>query len=177
MWLLVACMCSNPTFAQIQSAKLQASGLTCAMCARSIYNNLVSLPFVDSVNTYLNASAFLIQFKKNASIDLDAIGKKVQDAGFSVAILSLTLDVKELSLQKDSHVVIDNHLFHFLNGNGRVIQGKTTFQLVDPLFVASKEFKKYSKMSSMECLKTGVVADCCKLPSNKLSSRIYHVII
>ncbi len=162
---------------QIQSAKLQASGLTCAMCARSIYNNLVSLPCVDSVDTDLNASAFLIKFKKNIPVDLDAIGKKVQDTGFSVAILSLNFDVKELSLQKDSHLVLDNQLFHFLNGSGKTMKGLISLQLVDPLFVSAKDFKKYSKMSTMECLKTGKMSDCCKPIVRMPSARIYHVII
>ncbi|MEN9952821.1 MAG: hypothetical protein RLZZ520_1089, partial [Bacteroidota bacterium] len=44
--------------AQIKKATLQASGLTCAMCAKSVYVNLTSLSFVDSVTTDLNASAF-----------------------------------------------------------------------------------------------------------------------
>jgi len=35
--------------AQIKKATLQASGLTCAMCAKSVYTNLTSLSFVDNV--------------------------------------------------------------------------------------------------------------------------------
>ena len=60
LMLLIIMAVSN---AQIKKATLQASGLTCAMCAKSVYTNLTSLSFVESVDTDLNASAFEIKFK------------------------------------------------------------------------------------------------------------------
>lgn len=66
-------MINRPAEAQLTAATLQASGLTCALCAKSIYTNLSALPFVDSVDTDLNASLFLIKFKSSATVDPDLI--------------------------------------------------------------------------------------------------------
>jgi len=62
--------------AQIQSANLQASGLTCALCAKSIFTNLSALSFVESVDTDLNASAFELKFKPGLGVDPEALRKK-----------------------------------------------------------------------------------------------------
>ena len=77
-------------FSQVTKASLQASGLTCAMCARSVFKNLESLPFVDQIDTDLEKSVFLIRFKPDMTVDADQIRQKVEDAGFSVAGLTLT---------------------------------------------------------------------------------------
>ena len=78
---------ANISFSQINKACLQASGLTCALCAKSIYSNLTSLGFIDSVDTDLETSSFLIVFKPGAKLDIDAIRNKVEDAGFHPGVL------------------------------------------------------------------------------------------
>ena len=80
---------STISFSQISKASLQASGLTCAICAKSIYTNLTSLDFIDSVDTDLETSSFLIVFRPGAKLDIEAIRKKVEDAGFSVSKLEI----------------------------------------------------------------------------------------
>ena len=78
---LLVIILAAPVFSQVKSARLQASGLTCAMCARAVYKGLESLPFVDKIDTDLNESAFLISFKEGKEIDIDAIKNKVEGAG------------------------------------------------------------------------------------------------
>jgi copper chaperone CopZ len=85
--------------AQVTQASLQASGLTCAMCARSVYKNLEALPFIDSINTDLEKSIFKLNFKEGMEMDADQIRKKVEDAGFSVATLKVTVFFKDHSQQ------------------------------------------------------------------------------
>jgi len=50
--------------AQIKSAKLQASGLTCAMCSRAVYKALMQIPSVDKIDVNIQNSTYSINFKK-----------------------------------------------------------------------------------------------------------------
>src|SRR6478735_315736 len=82
--VIVTCFTSNVQ-AQFNKAELQASGLTCSLCSNAINKALKTLPFVESVQTDLNKNLFTITFKNGQRPDIDAISKKVEDAGFSVA--------------------------------------------------------------------------------------------
>jgi copper chaperone CopZ len=167
---------SHCGFAQISSARLQASGLTCAMCARAVYKNLESLSFIEKIDTDLNGSAFLLDFKDQADVDLDAIRKKVEDAGFSVAGLSVNAVFSELKVGKDKHVRLGSYVFHFLGvKQDHVVNGEQTFRVVDKSFVSGKEQKKFQGMTTMECYRTGVASNCCMGEGIKASERIYHI--
>jgi copper chaperone CopZ len=165
------------SFSQIIQASLQASGLTCAMCARSVYKNLEGLPFVDKIDTDLNASSFLISFKSQVPIDLDALSKKVQEAGFSVAAINLDIKVDEMKVENDSHITIDKNVFHFININSQKLNGNINLKLIDPAFVSIKESKKYMGMTKLTCIKTGKAESCCLSSGIKSDSRIFHVTI
>ena len=162
---------------QITQATLQASGLTCAMCARSVYKNLESLPFVDKIDTDLNASSFLILFKPQASIDLDALSKKVQEAGFSVASIKLNIKIDEIKVENDTHINIEKNIFHFINVKSQKYNGSINLKLVDPAFVSIKESKKYMGMTKMACMKSGKAEACCLSLGVKADTRIFHVTI
>ena len=164
-------------FAQISKASLQASGLTCAMCSKSILDNLESLPFVDSVDTDLNASIFLIYFKKDADIDVDILNRKVEDAGFSVANLKITADFSNTVVKDDAHLWIGGRLFHFVNVGSRVLNKQVELKVIDQHFVPNKDFKNYTTLTPMNCIKTGKSEDCCSSNSIKKATRIYHVTI
>jgi copper chaperone CopZ len=164
-----------PAIGQINSAKLQASGLTCAMCARAVYKNLEALPFVEKIDTDLNGSAFLLDFKDDKPVDIDAIRKKVEDAGFSVAALDITADFKDVNIKPDLHISYEGMVFHFLGVKEQVISGSKTVRVVDKNFVGSKDQKKYQGMTAMECYKTGTASSCCEKNGITTPSRIYHV--
>ena len=163
--------------AQISKASLQASGLTCALCSKSIFDNLQQLPFVDSVDTDLNASVFLIFFKPGVLVDIDMLNKKVEDAGFSVASLRVTAEFSNKLVEDDSHVSLDGQVFHFVNIGPRTLNEKVELTIIDKHFVSSKEFKKYSSMTKLECIKTGKAENCCSPYEVSLGTRIYHVTI
>jgi 3,4-dihydroxy-2-butanone 4-phosphate synthase len=49
--------------AQVKEITLQASGLTCSMCSKSIYKSLLAVSFVQDVQSDIKNSAFIITLK------------------------------------------------------------------------------------------------------------------
>src|SRR6187401_816631 len=68
------------SFAQIKSATLSASGLTCSMCSKAIYKALGKVSFVKSVDADIEGSKYQITFKDGAVIVLDDLKKAVEGA-------------------------------------------------------------------------------------------------
>jgi len=138
---------------------------------------LQKVPFVESVKSDIRNSAFGIVFKQNADVNIDALKKAVEDAGFSVGSLKLTGEFNELKIANDQHVKIGNETFHFLNVNSQLLNGEKTITVVDKNFVTAKEFKKYSTATKMNCLQTGKAGSCCIKDGISTGERIYHVTI
>lgn len=173
---LLLCI-SVATFSQIKKATLQASGLTCAMCAKSVYTNLISLSFVDSVDTDLNASAFLIKFKEGQHIDPEAIRKKVEDAGFSVSQLHLEFDANNHKIAHDTHLKLGNSFYHFINVKSKEYDGPVTLHVIDKEFLTVKDHKKIVGGSNLDCYKPGNLTKCV-IPNHEVHElNIYHVTI
>lgn len=164
-------------FSQISKASLQASGLTCAMCSKSIFDNLESLSFVESIDTDLNTSVFIISFKKDAEVDIDMLSKKVEDAGFSVSTLKVTASFTNIAVQDDSHIMIGGKVFHFVNVGPRVLNEQVEMTVIDQHFLSNKEYKRFTTLTPMNCIKTGRAQNCCSSNSMNKSTRIYHVTI
>lgn len=164
--------------AQISKASLQASGLTCSMCSKAVKTALEQVSFVEKVQVDIKNQQYNITFNEGNPVDIDVLGKAVQDAGFSVALLKVKATVKNVMLQKDDHIKIGNYNYHFLNSNGQQVDGNITFSVVDKAFVSAKDFKKYASMTRMACVQTGRMAKCCTkeaLPAG--DDRVFHVII
>ena len=163
--------------AQITRASLTASGLTCSMCSKAVKEALEEVGFVEKVQVDIKNQRYNLTFRNNTPVDLDALGKAVEDAGFSVASLSVTANTPDVKMAKDQHVQIGGQYFHFLNAEGRQLSGTATFKVVDKQFVSAKEFKKYSAASKLECVQTGKAAACCEADKVQAQARVYHVII
>src|ERR1700754_2953222 len=84
--------------AQFKQTELQASGLTCSMCSNAINKALKTLPFVESVDTDLNRNLFTVTYKKGVPVDFDAVRKKVEGAGFSVANMWVIADLSNVKV-------------------------------------------------------------------------------
>ena len=162
--------------AQVQGAKLQASGLTCSMCSKAVLNALQKVSFVKAVDVAIDKQEYNITFKEKNNVNIDALSKAVEDAGFSVARLSVTANVPPQKLEQDKHISIGGHTFHFLNAKGQQLPQLASFKVVDKSFVTAKEFKKYSSLSQMSCVKTGKMETCCT-KSTASSGRVYHVML
>ena len=173
---IVALICAFITIntqAQIKSAALTASGLTCSMCSKSIYKALTRLSYVASVDVDIEKSAYNIIFKKDAKVDIDGLKKAVEGAGFAVAELKVTADVQNVEVYNDAHVIIANQNFHFVNVEKRQLAGETTFRIVDKKYLPDAEYSKYKGMTTMKCIETGYMGGCC--PKDKSpKTRIYH---
>ncbi len=162
--------------AQQASVSLEASGLTCSMCSKAVLNALEEVDNVNKVRVDIKNQQYQISFTDDTKINFDALAKAVEDAGFSVANLKVTMEVPPTKLGKDEHVQIGSQYFHFLNAGNQQLEGKASFTLVDKNFTSAKNFKKYSAMSKMECVQTGKTSHCCSSEIQK-DSRIYHAII
>jgi copper chaperone CopZ len=163
--------------AQISSVSLQASGLTCSMCSKAVKTALEEVGFVEKVQVDIKNQQYNLSFREGQQVNLDALSKAVEDAGFSVASLKATATVSNTKLQKDEHLKIGEQTFHFLNATNQTVDGKISFSVVDKGFVPAKALKKYASMSKMACVKTGRMANCCSSDATPENARIYHVII
>lgn len=177
IYLIFFIFLSFQVTAQIKKVTLQASGLTCSMCSKSIYKSLVAVPFVQDVQSDIKNSAFIISFKENEVIDFDPLKKAVTDAGFSVASFKVLAVFAKQIIQKDAHVIFDNKTVHFLNAQSETIEGEKNFMIVDKNFVTAKDVKKYSKLTSMKCYETGVMESCCSKNTAANRTRVYHATI
>ncbi len=163
--------------AQISKVNLQASGLTCSMCSNAINKSLKSIPFVENVTANIKNSSFEITFRPNASIELDLIKKKVEDAGFFVAKFEVVLMVHSLAVSNDAHIDINGTMFHFLHTDNKLVEGETTFRVIDKGYVSAKEYRKNAVYTNMNCYKTGLMDSCCNTKIKSTGTRIYHVTI
>ncbi|MBL7741135.1 MAG: heavy-metal-associated domain-containing protein [Chitinophagaceae bacterium] len=163
------------SFGQFTKARLQATGLTCAMCSNAINKALQARSFIQSVHADIKNSAFDIVFKDNADVDIDEIRKAVEDAGFAIGNLKLTGSFRNVKVENDKHVQIGNKHFHFVDISSQVLEGEKTITVVDKDFLTSKQFKKYSASTKLKCMGSGKVAgDCSGVAAG---TRMYHVTI
>lgn len=166
---------SSVSFSQISRATLQASGLTCALCAKSIYTNLTSLAFVDSVDTDLETSSFLIVFKPGIKLDIDAIRKKVEDAGFSVSKLLLKVDQGGLAIGNDQKIRIGDNVFHFIGVKKQLSPSSFEIRVIDQKYLSAKEFKKLTAGSKISCYQFNKSLPCVIPEGNTEAIGIFHV--
>lgn len=177
IFLIAAVLSCLTSAAQIKKVSLQASGLTCSMCSNSILKSLKTVDFVDKVDANIKTSTFDIVFKPGKNIDFDQLKNKVEDAGFSVADFRIVMQFDPLLLNKDSHITSAGITFHFLNTINQTFQGEQVIRIIDKGFVSAKEYKKNSKLTALECYKTGIAEPCCIQYGIKKGTRIFHVTI
>lgn len=144
-FFLIAMMLSISSFAQIKSANLTASGLTCSMCSKAIYKSLIKVPTILDVKVDIKNSSYLITFKEGEKVSLAALKKAVEDAGFSVASLKVTANFEKTEIGPDAKISLQGGTYRFLNSSRQTIQGVKTFAIVDKNYLPANEHKKYAK--------------------------------
>jgi copper chaperone CopZ len=147
------------------------------MCSNAINKALLEVPYVQSVKPDIRNSTFNIVFKEGQKADIDGLRQAVEDAGFSVGGLQMTGNFKQVKVENDTHIQIDNEAFHFLNVKEQVLDGEQTVTLVDKNFLTAKRFKKFSNATKMSCVQTGKTANCCVKEGVAAGARVYHVTI
>lgn len=153
--------------AQFKSATLQASGLTCAMCSNAIHKSLSQLTFIASIEPDLENSAFVVQFKQDAEVDFDAMRKRVEDAGFYVARLTVSARFNADKVQKGQVFQYRHLQFFIVESATPVLQGQYNFTILDKGFVSARELKKYQGIIRAGSYKTGQFN----------GRRVYHITI
>src|SRR3954447_19581576 len=102
----IAMMITLSSQAQISKVKLVASGLTCSMCSKAIYEALQKVSTIESVKANIKESSYDIMFKEDVTISFDDILKAVEGAGFSVAKFQLTVNFNNVMVGNDKHVSV-----------------------------------------------------------------------
>lgn len=162
------------TDAQFSSANLVAGGLTCSMCSKAIYKALSKVSFVDNVITDIKTTSYHINFK-DTIINPDQLRKAVEDAGFTILSLVITTELKNVKIEKDTHVRLQEKTFHFLQTNPVIINDTVQLQIVDKGFVSENTYKSYKSATTLPCFESGKMASCCKSDELNLGERVYHV--
>ena len=147
IFLALTLLLSVPSFGQIKTANLTASGLTCSMCSKAIYKALVDLPIVDTVEVDIEKSSYLIKFKSTPDISPEDIKKSVEDAGFAIASLKLAANFSSSDFLPNNEFRIQGTLYRFIKGPKHGVNGMQSFTIVSKGFVSKKDFKKYSSLS------------------------------
>jgi len=100
---LVACtfIIAIGSYAQIKSAEIIASGLTCSMCSKAIFKALGQLDFVDTISVNIKTSVYQLRFKNDKLASIEKIRDAVYDAGFSIAKFSIIANWKDQTAIKD----------------------------------------------------------------------------
>src|SRR5215469_721979 len=128
--------------AQFTKAELQVSGLTCSMCSKATEKSLRTLNFIGDIKADLNRNVFVITFKKDASVSLAQISKKVQDAGFFVNNLKATFNFDNVKVNNNAFSY-GGDTYHLVNGENKSLTGPVAFTVVDKDFAPASVYKKY----------------------------------
>lgn len=145
IFLAIAMLLSMAGYAQIQSASLTASGLTCSMCSKAIYKALLKLPAIQKVDVDIDKSSYTITFRSNATVSPDALRKAVEDAGFAVARLELTMNMPKTTLSNETRVPLQGSTYRFIGGSGKSIQGVQKVTVIGKSYLSPNEWKRYAK--------------------------------
>ncbi|HVZ56210.1 MAG TPA: heavy metal-associated domain-containing protein [Chitinophagaceae bacterium] len=164
-----------PGLAQFTGARLQAGGLTCAMCSNTIYRALKDLPFVDSIQMDTRKASFRIRFRPGQSPDFDAVKNTVEKAGFWVTRLEVSGRFDHLAIGADHLAQIGSSWFHFVDPADRELNGERTLVLVDPHFLPAREEKRFSRVPGLGCLESGRASACAPHEVIDPATRVYHV--
>lgn len=161
-------------FAQFSKAKLQATGLTCALCSKAIHETLSTLPFVEKVQADLPTSSFAIQFKKGSFQNLDLLKKEVQDAGFFVGELVVEGKWdKEFSLSA-APFLWGEEWYQVLSTKPVKDDSPFLLAVIDKGFVTEKVFKKFAQQYTDERFATGYFVPDTSQPEQK--KRLFHLL-
>ena len=132
---------------QIIRAELAATGLTCSMCSKATYKQLISISEVEKVEPDLNNTTFIIHFKSNAPVNISNLKNKVEDAGFAVGELVVLFKLDSQVAKNNTSFLLDNNTYTFMDTKASTLNGEVKLKILDKGYVVDKEYKKFSKMT------------------------------
>jgi copper chaperone CopZ len=174
MYMLLALIINTTAFANFVNAKVKVTGVTCSMCSNSVNKALSSLTFVDKIDVDLENAVFTISFKSSEKVIIDEIKNKIEGAGFSVGELIAEFKFESVAITNDFHYQFQNNIYHFVNVKNQNLNNIVAVKFVDKGLTSAKEYKKYTSLTSLKCIKTGKTEACC---NSNTQQRIYHITI
>ena len=132
---------------QIIRAELAATGLTCSMCSKATYNQLISISEVEKVEPDLNNTSFIIHFKNNTPVNISNLKKKVEDAGFAVGELVVLFKLNNQVAENNNSFVLDENTYTFMDTQSNTLNGEVKLKILDKGYVVDKVYKKFAKMT------------------------------
>lgn len=143
---IAAAVClSHLANSQIYKAELVANGLTCSMCSNATLKQLETIAFLDSIDIDIEYTKFILYFKPATPYDLNTIRAKVEDAGFAVGSLILSMKFDNLTIEKDFHFTQGDISYHFIDTKKQILNDIIKLKVIDKGFMSEKEYKKYAK--------------------------------
>lgn len=138
--------------AQIVSAQLKASGLTCSLCSRSVEMALQKLDFVKSVSMDLETAQAEIQFKEGAKVVIRELPDAVKKAGFSVAELKITGMFEESISMHDACFIYQNQFFQLVENQDVFQSGQLiTLTLIGEEYMTRSVYRKHKDKLPLPC--------------------------
>jgi copper chaperone CopZ len=152
-YTLLMCLIGSLTgMAQFRSAVVGVDGLTCSACAFATEKSLLKLDVIDSVFMQLEENTATVFFKERKKIDMNAVAKKITDAGFSVRNFIASVEVGQLTVKPDYCWTYENDTYHFIKLNGdKELKGLVQLLFIGDKFMPSKEFKKWKLYCKNAC--------------------------
>jgi copper chaperone CopZ len=146
IFIAILAFTATAAHAQFIKAELQVNGLTCSLCSKATEKSLRTLDFIGDIKVDLNRNIFLLTFKKEASVNLDQISKKVENAGFFVNNLKATFNFDNVKVL-NNYFSYTGNTYHLLNGGNKQLTGPVVFTVVDKGFAPSSVYKKYNTVA------------------------------
>ncbi len=128
IFLLVLIIAGFQLKAQIKTAEIEASGLTCSMCSKAIFKALGKVSFVDTVKVNIETSTYILEFKKDEKVQIEALRDAVYDAGFAIAKMAIVIDIPQKLAVEDATVEAFGYQFKWqLIGNKPIAAPQKVF--------------------------------------------------
>src|ERR1700753_2086969 len=128
--------------AQFTGAKMQLTGVNCALCAKTTERALRALPYVSDVKPDLSHNIYVLSFKPGQAVDFDQISKVVHDENFFITFFKTTVDMGQVKLDNNAFKA-GSATYHLVNSGDKALDGQLEFTLVDKGFAPRSVSKKY----------------------------------
>jgi copper chaperone CopZ len=117
------------------------------MCSNAIQKSLQTLPFIESIEPDLKSSSFQIQFKNPEQISIQSIKNRVEDAGFSVAALTLTIALEGSTIKTTTPFLVGKQYLCLTDTEREITSPTLYLRVMHASFLTEKKWKQHQKIT------------------------------